>query len=124
MRSLDGLELEDGGGEVNWSEILAGGESASESDKSVNSSNFALEVPVRDAEEGSDSIDVDGDEVVLIGGWDAGGADDGAVVKVVPILILNYLVDVLGFLVHVSSDVEGRVSIDLLVFLFVASYSD
>jgi hypothetical protein len=61
---------------------------------------------VGDAEEGSDSVDVDSDEVVLVGGWDAGGADDSAVVEVVPILVSNHFVDALCFLVHVGSDVE------------------
>jgi hypothetical protein len=42
----------------------------------------------------------------LVGGWDAGGADDGAVVEVVPILVSNHFVDALCFLVHVGSDVE------------------
>lgn len=61
---------------------------------------------MRNAEEGSDSVDVDGDEVVLVGGWDAGCADNSAVVKIIPILIFNQFIDVLCFLVHISSDVE------------------
>lgn len=95
MRSLNGFELEDGRGKIDWSEILAGGKSTSESDESINSSSFSLEIPVGDAKEGSNSIDVDGDEVVLVCRWDAGSANDGAVVKIIPILIFDQFVDVL-----------------------------
>ena len=95
MRSLNGFELEDRGGKIDWSKVLTSGESTSESDEGVDSSNFSLEVPVRDAKESSDSVDVDSDEVVLVGGWDAGGADYSAVVKIVPILISNNLVNAL-----------------------------
>ena len=61
---------------------------------------------MRNAEEGSNSVDVDSDEVVLIGGWDAGSADNSAVIEIVPILISNNFINTLGLLVHISSDVE------------------
>lgn len=77
---------------------------------------------MRDAKESSNSVDVDSNEVVLVGSWDAGGANNSAIIQIVPILISNNFINTLCFLVHVSSDVEFAISIYLLVFVFISSH--
>ena len=122
MRSIEGLQLQDGGREVDWSEVGAERDAVSEAHEGVDSRGLGLEVVVGEREEGADGVDVDEDEVVLVVGGDAALGDQLALVKIVPVLVPVELVHLQGLLVHVRSDVEGGLAVDAVVESHVAGH--
>jgi hypothetical protein len=126
--SIEGLYLKDGGGKVDGAEVGANGDTVSQSNESVDAGGLGGNVPVGKGEEGANGVDVDEEEVVLVVGGNAGLSNNGALVQVVPVLILVELVHNHYLLGHISSHVEGisRLSAILLqlIKLFVSSHSD
>lgn len=76
-----------------------------------------------EGQEGSNLVDIDEDVVVLVVSGDAALSNQLTLVQIVPILLTVELVHLQGLLVHVRSDVEGRLVVDAVVEGHIAGHS-
>ena len=110
-RSVELVEVEDGGSKLNGSIVSSVDLSVSESDEGVDSGSFGFEVPVTDGEEGAHNIDIDEHTVVLLGSGDMIFIEELSLVEVVPVLFTIEGISKGAFGLHVINDVESSGSV-------------